>query len=161
MTTTEIADSKYPSTDLAYAFVQQSYAWMLGRLDSAESRIQQLQAFAATLTFAAPVFIRSLRPQISTTSGWFYAALILFAVILAVGVFARLSGVVKLPSLERVRTGWLHLPEERFKQDAIFFAAQHFTHNRRMVNRKGNAAIIMTVGFGLEIGCFVAWWLIR
>jgi len=110
-------DQSYPSTDAAYAFVQPSYAWMIGRLDAAESRIQQLQAFSATLTFAAPVLIHSLKPSAQFTSPWFYAALVGFVLVLLLGVLARVLGVVKLPSIDLMRKGWLHLPEQKFKQD--------------------------------------------
>ena len=150
--------SDYPSTGLAYEFVRPSYEWMLGRIDAAETRAQRVQVFAATLTFAAPVLVRTITPAITLDSGWFYAAVVAFVIILVLGVLIRLAGPVTLPSIKIMREQWLHLSEQQFRQDTVFFAAKHFDANHQAVNRRGNVVIGMTLAFGVEVLLFLVWW---
>ncbi len=131
---------------------------MLGRLDAAEARAQRIQAFAATLTFAAPVLVRTVTPSARLDSRWFYAAVVVFVLILLSGLIVRFGKRTQLPSIKVLREKWLHLSEQKFMQDMIFFAAQAFDHNHRTINRKGNVVLGMTVAFGVEVLLFVAWW---
>ena len=60
------------------------------------------------------------------------------------------------PYAKRVATP----PRTKIQTGRIYFAAQHFEHNRCMVLRKGNYALGMTMVFGAEVLCLIAWWLI-
>jgi hypothetical protein len=83
---------------------------------------------------------------------------LVFVVILALGVLLRLAGPVTLPSIKTMRERWLHLPEHKFMQDTIFFAAKHFNANHQAVNRRGNVVSAMTLAFGVEVLLLLVWW---
>lgn len=147
----------YPGVDLAYDLAIQSYALVQHRLDAVDSRIQTLQAFSATATFAAPVLAQALYPKIEFASQWFIAALAVFAAIVIVGAVARGWGSFQLIAPNRLYDGWLHSSPWEFKKDIVYFAGEHFKKNKALVNAKGWVAHVMTAGFLAEAVLLAAW----
>ena len=128
----------YPSLDLAYDLAWKSHAMLFSRIDAAEGRLQRVEAFAATLTFAAPVLVRSLDPQASFASWWLYCALIAFAIILLLGVVSRFKANTHALSPAVMYNKWLGQSQPEFKKNAIYFLGRMFDHNRTVINTKGN-----------------------
>ena len=62
------------------------------RFEAANTRIQTMQAFTASITLAIPVTARSLNPEIGFQDWRFLLAVVLAATVTAVGVFGRLIG---------------------------------------------------------------------
>lgn len=150
-------EQEWPGVAPAQAFVIPSYQWMVARFEAADSRLQTLLTFVATVTFAIPTVSRALRPDISLGSRWFVTALVLAAVITVVGVVARLSGVLTLASPKVIYQQSLGLTEWEFQRDALHFAGEHYEKNRRAVNRKAAAAAVMAVLFVGELASFFIW----
>jgi hypothetical protein len=155
---TESTDpDKWPSLDIAYAFVLPSYQLLTGRFEAADSRIVSLITMASSLAPAGPVFAKAIRPNISFTSLWFITALVTFGVITFLGLLARIRGVLILPNPRILRQTALNKPEWRFKADALYLAGQHFDKNAHAINTKGNWSIALTALLVLEVGLFIVW----
>jgi len=153
-----LMEDMYPAVGLAYDFVQPSYDWLLSRIEATTARVQQTMAFAATVTFAAPVFITRFFPSIATDSPFLHSALGLFVAILGLGTWALASGgTVKLVSPGKLYNRHLHKTEWQFKKDMIWWAHEAALHNGGMADRRGNVAVGLASGLGLEVLCFVLW----
>src|SRR5262245_8480518 len=87
--TPEQLRAAYPGVLTAFEFVLPSYNWMIARFDAAENRLQAVQVFAVTLTFAFPGAARAINPQISFHDWRFSVSAVLFVVLTAVGLYAR------------------------------------------------------------------------
>ena len=148
------ARETYPAVESAQVFVIPSYQWMVARAEAADSRIQTLLAFAATVTFAVTTLARNTA---SFQSAWFAAAIAIAALIAIIGMIARVSGALSLPNPQRFFEKWYHLSAFEFQKNALYFAGQHFQSNLTLVNRKSMAATVMTGLFLCEIACLVVW----
>lgn len=153
----EASEVTWPGVHLAYDFVSLSYPWILQRLDAVDSRIQTLQAFAASVTLAAPLLAASVVEDVDFRSPCFGLALAAFVAVVVLGAVARVWGNVKLISPQVLYDDWLHYSEWEFKKNAIYFAGQHFETNRSLVNNKSWAGLAMTALLLLEVGLLVAW----
>ena len=148
---------RWPSVDLAYGFVLPAYQWAQQRLDAVDSRIQTLQAFAASITIAAPVFAAAIVTDIQFDSIWFVLALGAFGITVVTGAIARAWGTVQIISPQRLYQAWLHLSEWEFKKNAIYWAGEHFETNRTLVNGKGWVPMGMTAAFLAEAVFLLIW----
>lgn len=153
----EDQSNQWPSVGLAFQFIEPSYAWMLDRIGAANNRIQQLQTFSATVTFAAPVLGRSLISDLPFESGWLYLALGMFVLTIGLGTYAVWTGTVKLLNPGVLHQGHLHKEPWRFKADLIYRAGEAHRHNGELVNKKWNIAVAMTVCFAVEVASLTAW----
>ena len=142
---------------MAYEFVIPSYQWLLQRLTAIEGRIQTLLGFAATITVAAPIFASAFVPGIELESIWFILAVVAFAGVLVVGVVALGWGYLELVSPSQLYEKWLHYEPEDFKRNMVHFAGKDFGHNRRLVNVKAWAAILMSCLLLVEVVFLVVW----
>ncbi|KKN05538.1 hypothetical protein LCGC14_1086240 [marine sediment metagenome] len=80
--------SEWPGVEEAYAFVLPSYQWMVTRLEAADSRIQTLLAFIATVSLAMPTLLGASLDQLAVR--WALAlgalAIVVFVVALTAAV---------------------------------------------------------------------------
>ncbi len=146
-----------PGIDLAYDLMQSSYDWAVNRLNAVESRIQALIVLSASFIVTAPALVAATGSDITLNSPWFYLALGIAAVNLAIGALTRARGEIKLLGINKIFREWLDLPPNWFKLYAVERAAEHFEANVRTVNRAGQRAIWMTVLFFAEAGALVMW----
>jgi hypothetical protein len=149
--------SNYPGIHRAYDFVLPSYSWALDRLKSVDGRLQEVMAYAATLTFAAPVIVATLQKEPDFTAWPFLLALTMFLLILAIGLVARTWGLVALPSPTTFYQKWSHFDDWTFKKNAVLFAGKHLERNQRLINNKGWAVTAMTVLLALELFLLLGW----
>ena len=154
---TEAPEVTWPGVHIAYDFVPWSYTWILQRLDAVDSRMQTLQAFAATITLGAPILAASVVKDVDFRSAWFALALVAFVAVIVIGAVARAWGSVTLITPKVLYDKWLDYPEWEFKKNAIYVAGQHFEANRSLVNRKGWAGLAMTLLLLLEVAFLLAW----
>jgi hypothetical protein len=153
----EAPEVTWPGVPLAYDFVSLSYSWILQRLDAVDSRMQTLQAFAATITLGAPILAASVVKDVDFRSPWFALALVAFVAVVVTGAVARAWGSVTLITPKVLYDQWLGYSEWEFKKNAIYFAGQHFEANRSLVDRKGWAGLAMTALLLLEVASLLAW----
>ena len=153
----QASEGTWPGVHLAYDFVGSSYDWILQRLDAADSRIQTLQTFAASITLAAPILAASVIKDVDFRSPWFILALSAFITVVVVGAVARVSGSVKLINPQVFYGQWLHYSEWEFKKNAVYWAGQHFDANSSLVNNKAWVAFGMTALLLVEVGLLLAW----
>jgi hypothetical protein len=150
-------EQQWPGVAPAQVFVLPSYQWMLSRFEAADSRLQTLLTFVATVTFAIPTVSRAVNPNLPTRSGWFVAAIAVAAIMAVMGIVARLRGHIILPSPEKLYNQSLTLTEWEFQRDALYFAGQNFAANWKTVNGKARAAAVIGGLFVLELVLFLLW----
>jgi len=148
---------EYPGVDRAYDFVLPSYNWALDRLKAVDSRLQEIMAYAATLTFASPIVAGAVLKKPEYNSPCFYGSLALFVVVIAIGLYFRARGNLHLVTPAALYDLWLYKDEPTFKKDAVYFAGKHMAMNQRLINRKGHAADMMTVLLGAELLLLLDW----
>jgi hypothetical protein len=146
---------------LAYEIARDSYAVVCQRLDAVNARLQSLIGFAATVTIAAPVIVRSFEEQASVDSFWFVVAICLALIIAAVGLVALAVGTVTLLSPRVLHTSWLDYEDPEFKGHMISWASEHFDKGTELVSIKGWTTVVLTVLFLAEITCLLIWALVE
>jgi hypothetical protein len=143
--------------EAAQAFIVPSYQWMLVRLEAADSRIHTLLTFVATVTFAVPTLGRAIRPDIPLESPPLFIALLIALSICGFGLYARTRGGVQLPHPQKFYDRWREKSKRQFDRDALYFAAQAFEDNRRLVEWKADAVNRMSGLFAVELLFFFVW----
>jgi hypothetical protein len=148
----------YPGAAVAYEFVRPAYEFIGRRLEIVETRIRALVAFGATLTFAAPAFVVAAtgRPLVYG-SPWFIAALVVFALVVAIGVGSYLRGTIQYISPAVLYENWLHLDEAEFKQNMVYFAGDAFRANTTLLDRKALHGHIMSLLLLVELTLLGCW----
>lgn len=148
------------AVNAAYEFVQPSYTLLVSRLDAADGRMQSVQNFAATLTFAVPVLAKAIfGDELGFGSLWFITAMVLFGTILAIGIVARVrGGHLKLVDPGKLYNKWLGFKtQDSFRAYMLGYAARDFVANKALVNRRGNLAVVSTALFGVEVVLLLLW----
>jgi len=153
----EDAGARYPGVMQAYDFVIPSYGWMLTRMEAANGRIQSMQTFVASFTFAVPAVAKILNPNLSFVAARYLMAMVAFAVLMLIGLMAGTGSRIKLVNPNLLFETWLHYPEWEFKKNAIAWAGEHFQFNVDLLQSKANAAKWMTAFFLLELVFLLAW----
>jgi len=146
---------KYPSTELAYEFVQFSYRVAISRLQAIDSKIQWLLTSATAITVAVPIFAKAI--SVGFSSRWFYAAMTAYVVLVTVGVYGMRMGTVKVIDLKKLYNEWLHKDIWEFKKDGVFFAGEDFNDNKGLIDKKSLFRNIMAIILLGEILCIVVW----
>ena len=146
--------------DLAYEFVAPSYDWIQRRYESVERRIQTFLAFTATLTLGLPTLMIVLNKDADFGSVWFFAAMVTAALILALGIAAKLlSGIsgIRFPNPASLYRDWMHNTELEFKRNAIYWAGQHFDANLSRIDKLGLMLAGMLCLFSIEVILLLIW----
>lgn len=155
--TTDIDPSQYPSVDLAYEFVKPSYDWMVTRFDAINSKIQGLLTFSATITVAIPIIVKSISNDISYNSPWFIGAMFSFFALIIAGIIGMRIGAIALLHPKTLYDKYLHCSHWAFQQRVIYWAGEHFSKNKAIINKKAAIRDIITFILLIEIVCFVLW----
>lgn len=151
------SEATYPSVELAFQFVIPSYQMIASRFEAADGRLTSLLTMASSLTLAAPIFAKSVNPSIPFNSRWFAAGMTCFFLSIVVGLVGRLRGVLTLPNPSHQYNKTLHLSPWEFRQQAIYFAGQHFNANVKAVAVKGRTSLVLTFLLAAEIALLVVW----
>ncbi len=112
---------------------------------------------AATLTLGAPLFARTVRPDIPFRSWWFAIGMASFVLAIVVGISGRLYGRLVLPDPMRIYTEHLHKNTWAFRKDLLYFAGEHFERNANAIRVKGNLSVAVIALLTVEIVAFVIW----
>lgn len=154
----EDPEPSWPGVDLAYDLSMSSYQVLYQRLDAVNARIQALTTYATTVSFAAPVIVRTIEDNAHFDSAPFYAGMALFVVVAVAGVISTTLGEITALSPKLLRdNGWLEKQLPGFKKDAVYWAGQHFEKGSKLVNRKGHVATVLTVLFVAETIFLLVW----
>lgn len=153
----EHLEKLYPGVFTAYEFVLPSYGWMIARFEAVEDRLQSLQVFVATVSFAIPSAAKAVDSEISFQSWRFVLGALVFIALNVIGLLARHKGGVVLANPRILQEKWLRFDTWEFKKNAVFFAAEHFRQNEIHIRRKAQAAVWMTGLFALELVFLFAW----
>ena len=150
-------EHRYPSVDLAYNFVKPSYDWMLNRFEAANSKIQGLLTFSATVTAAFPILAKAIFDNVDFSSLWFYGAIIAFIFLVVTGIVGRRMGSIVLVHPEVLYEKYLYYSHWRFQQTIIYWAGKHFNSNTKIIVKKAWCTDIMTIFLLGEIVCIAVW----
>jgi hypothetical protein len=150
-------EKRYPSVDLAYNFVKPSYDWMLSRFEAANSKIQGLLTFSATITAAFPILVKAIFNDVDFSSPWFYGAIIAFIFLVLTGIVGRRLGSIVLVHPEVLYEKYLYYSHWRFQQTIIYWAGKHFNMNNKIIVKKAWCTDIMTIFLLGEILCIAIW----
>ena len=151
------ADDPYPGVDEACDWAKLSYSWALQRLDAVDSRIQNLQAYSASVVLAGFAVSGAVSKDADFKSVWFLIALAGFAVMVVAGAVGRAWGTVTLVSPGVLFKDWLSKPGWDFKKDIVYFAGEHFEANCGLINRKGWTADALTIVLVLQTVALSVW----
>ena len=151
------AEERWPAVPLAYEFVRPSYEIMLKRFETVEGRIRGLATLTATLTFAAPAFIKAVRPEVSLTSPWFVLAIVVALAVAAIGVVATLFWTVRLYTPRLLYEQCLEWAEWEFQKNMLYWAGDAFEQNGKSLRRKGGLSDVMAVLFLAEVSLLIVW----
>ena len=153
---TKTDEELYPAVHRAYDFVLPSYQFMLSRFEAADTRLTSILTIASSLTLAAPLFGRSVNPNLAFR-GWFTVGIALFVFLVGLALWARFTGRLTLPNPRVLHDESLRESEWEFKKNAIYFAGKHFDQNAKAIATKAYLAMVLTILAILEIGAFLAW----
>ena len=148
-------EQQYPRVDLAYPMAVSSYDTAMKRSDTIDGKLQTILAFVAVVTVAVPSIANAR--GVSFASYWFYFGLLFFISIVVIGIYARLTGAVRVISPDLLFEDWLHKTAWEFKKDFIAFAGNDFNHNLKLINYKWKLATLITVLFFFQVACLAAW----
>jgi hypothetical protein len=153
-------EPEYPSTDLAYAFIQPSYDVMSIRFDSANNRIQNILTWVIGITAAIPLFTQIVKSTLDVKSPWFFFALGSFVVTVILGVIAQRTGGVELIDPKVLYEQNLSMTPSEFKRTMLFWSGEHFHANAKTIQTKSRFIDIMTILLALEV-VFAFLWIIK
>ncbi len=147
---------QFPSIEAGFSFVAPSYTWLIGRIEAADNRLNQVITLASTITSGVPAIARAVHPDIAFASIYFIVAILLFVGGAVWAIKARLQGAVALPDPAFL---YEQLDEQAdvFKANAVFFAGQHYRQNAALALQKSNAAVVSTVSLIAEIVALIFW----
>ena len=78
--------------------------------------------------------------------------------LMTVAFIARQRGTFIVSSLdEKIATGWLSRGQQEYKYNGVYFAAQHFAKNERLVWRKAQVANVVFGLLLIESALLLAW----
>ena len=150
-------EDRWPSVNRAYDFVIPSYQLLATRFEAADTRLTALLTLSSTVTIAAPIFAKNVRPDIRFASIFFVIGMAVFLIGAFIGIFGRVTGSLALPDPMVMYRESLHCSEWEFKKNQIYFAGEHFDHNVQSIRKKGNVAICVSVATVVEVLAFVTW----
>lgn len=148
---------EWPGLEPAQAFVLPSYQWAIARVDAADSRLQTLMTFVATVTLAIPTLSRGFASAISFSSPWLIAALAVAIWIVFDGLLARTRGALAIVNPMALYNESLKLKKWEFQRDALYHAGKHLQKNVTLVESKAAAVSRMTWLFFLEVALLFIW----
>jgi hypothetical protein len=149
--------TKYPSVDLAYNFVKPSYDWMVTRFDAINSKIQGLLTFSATLMVAIPILAKSIFNNISFISPCFIGAVATFIALVIAGIIGMQFGSIMLLHPKTLYSKYLHCSHWEFQQRVIYWAGEHFSKNKAIIDSKAIVRNVMTGALLIQILLFIFW----
>src|SRR5437867_1681270 len=133
---TDTERDQWPAVDAAYAFVLPSYQLLASRFEAADARVTTFLTIAATLTLGAPLFAKSVRPDLTLNSPIFWLSILIFVSGMIVGIIGRTKGSLMLPDPMVIHQKSLHRSECSFKMNQLFYAGEHFEFNREQIRVK-------------------------
>lgn len=148
-------EEQFPSIDLAYEIAISSFDSVATRLDTMDGRIQTLMAFALSASLAVPTLGRAR--DLPLTSVWFLCAMLAIGVVIALSIYARLMGTIKILSPEKLWDKWLILPKEEFKKDLISFSITAYKANTTLLEQKWRLSVASMIIFALAVALLVVW----
>jgi len=154
-------EKKFPSVINSFEIALKSYDWAVQRSDAVDDGIDKLMAWTLSVTVGV-VSITSTKingVQLRFDSYWFYAAMILLAIIVLLGIWTKVrkKNSLILINPEIVYKKWTKENEWGFKKYALYWAGKHFIINQTMINKKGYVAGTMWFIFLIEILCLAMW----
>ena len=145
---------------LFQATAGQSYGLMERRFEAANTRIQNLLTFAATLLLgiALPTISVAATRDVSVELTWLALVSIgLFSATFALGLVGRWRGKITLVDPGKYNEEWLTLAPSWSWEHLLREAGEHFDNNERVIECKGKIADFMSAGVALAAVFGVAW----
>lgn len=139
--------------ELAYPLAIEAYKEAERRMDVIEKRLQDVLAFAVTITLG---MIGLLAGKIELRTPFFYVAMLLCLLGLSIGLYARLSGGLALISLTKIYDHYLIFTASKFKLAAVENAGEDSAINAQTIRNKANLTAFAAFIFLAEGACLVA-----
>ena len=156
--TPEELDADYPGTALAYEHIGDAYEGPRSRMDRMEDRFGALVSLAATVTVAVPTLLKGLNVSPDFLDWRFLAAMATGAITVALGVWHRNRGTLRVINPGRLYEKYLHLSPGEFQRRMVYWAGEHWALNIRSVEKQGQILDRLTVAFMVELALFI-WWI--
>jgi hypothetical protein len=153
--TANTLEQQYPSVELAYPFAAAAYEVAQKRLDAVDSKLQTLMAVGVSLSLAVPAIVVSRGVRFASV--WFIAACVFFLLAICIGLYARVTGDLRVINPMRIYNHMLHLSVSDFKVEAVYWAGKDFETNRDMIERKAKLGTYALIAFLIESALVVVW----
>ncbi len=148
------AEAYSAALELAYPIAVESYKQAERRFEVVEKRLQELLAFAVTVTVG---ILAVCAGKVDFRSTPFILSIVCFAVGIIIGIWARLSGHIVLISPEVLFDKYLTKSEAEFQLDFVFWAGQNDKENSKRIYKKANLTNWVALCFLLE-ALFLSIW---
>lgn len=153
----EITAEAFPSLELVYELVPHSISWSLGRYEAGQNRLHGMLVVIPVLTFGAIGFVHdhgTFEPD-----AFLYVALGFFAAAMAVCVFKRTSGEIRMLDPSKcLDHAWK--PTLHYRAYLTQIAGGVIEHNADACRRMGDAVRIAAALLAAEMASLVLWWIL-
>lgn len=152
-------EKKYPSINFAYQIAIDSYAWSEKRFNAVDEGIEKLLVWSTTVTSGVVTALVGTHATVKFSSGLFMVSMCCFFISTVLGLMTKfLVGDLVLLSPRVLHDDkWLMLSDVEFKERMVFWAGEHFEHNRKVVNTKGRNATICAGFVVAEFILMITW----
>lgn len=150
-------EERWPSVAHAYTFVVPSYQFLVSRFEAADNRLTAFVTLASSLTLAAPLFAKAVRPAIEFARISFAVGMGCFFAAVLVAIGGRMYGGLDLPNPRLLYDKTLHFTTWEFQRHMVQFAGDAFENNVRVIRIKSNLATLVCGLLVAEITAFVLW----
>ncbi len=148
------AEAYSAALELAYPIAVESYKQAERRFEVVEKRLQELLAFAVTVTVG---ILAVCAGKVDFRSTPFILSIVCFAVGIIIGICARLSGHIKLIAPEVLFDKYLTKSRAEFQFAFVFWAGKHDKENSRRVYKKANQTNVVAFFFLAEAVLMGLW----
>lgn len=150
-----VAKSEETSIDLMYPLAITAYDEAQKRLDIVEKRLQDLLAFALTVTLG--VITLTASKNANFMSGFFLMASACFLSGILIGLGARITVNITLVNLTEYYREYSNKPSSKFKQEFVCIAGKFKEKNRLAINKMGFLTNVAAICFLAEAIFLVGW----
>lgn len=122
------------SIKLIYNIATASYDTVIKRIDSLESKYQNVTTLGVTLFLAVPVLFKVTEKSI--TSPMFIVSMSLLLVSIVVSIISRFIGKVTVLQPDSFDEQWRSFNSDEFMLHLIDYAGEHYRQNSKLLHQK-------------------------
>jgi hypothetical protein len=151
----ESLKSEFPAIAQIYPIAIDSYDVMAKRVEAVDNKLQAQLTVMLSVFVVIPTLLKDRGYAFS--SPWFVSSMIVLTGAIAIALYARLAGNLKVLKPREMYKKFSHLKDYEFMTDMIIHANNAFDANHQLVTRKWSSLKYSLFIFSLSMGLLVAW----